>query len=142
MTNLILSQPVVFILAQLHLAGFEGYVVGGAVRDYLAGRPTTDWDFTTNATPTEIMKVFKHHFYTNEYGTVGIPFGGLLKEIKAAGWDIDESLESDPVWMDQIFEITTYRLESTYSDNRRPDQVKWGKHYATIYHDGTLLLMH
>ncbi len=46
------------ILRKLRLAGFDGFVVGGAVRDLLTGRPVDDWDFTTNAVPEEIQKVF------------------------------------------------------------------------------------
>ncbi len=124
--NLLLSQPVLYVLYALQKAGFEATVVGGAVRDILLGRPTTDWDFTTNAKPDEIMRVFPHHFYTNAFGTVGLPFAGLLKEMKAAGWHVNDELVSDPLWIDQIIDVTTYRFESGYTDNRRPDQVTWG----------------
>ena len=44
------------IVRRLEKAGFEAYVVGGSVRDILMGRPVGDWDFTTNATPEEILK--------------------------------------------------------------------------------------
>jgi len=124
--NLLLSQPVLYVLFALQQAGFEAAVVGGAVRDILLGRPTTDWDFTTNATPEEIMGVFAHHFYANSFGTVGVPFAGLLQEMQMAGWQVNSELATDPLWVDQIIDITTYRFESGYSDNRRPDQVRWG----------------
>ncbi len=124
--NLLLSQPVLYVLYVLQRAGYEGAIVGGAVRDILLGRPTTDWDFTTNARPEDIMRLFRHHFYANTYGTVGIPLPGLADEMKQSGWKVDEELIQDPMWVDQIMDITTYRFESGYSDNRRPDQVSWG----------------
>jgi tRNA nucleotidyltransferase (CCA-adding enzyme) len=85
---------------------FEIYIVGGAVRDLLMGKSATDWDFTTNATPDEMLKFLPEDaYYTNAFGTVGLP-----------------QEENTP------FEITTYRTEhGGYSDNRRPDEVKWGK---------------
>ena len=93
------------ILEKFEKAGFEIYVVGGAVRDVLTVKEAYDWDFTTNATPEEILKVFPEGFYDNQFGTVGI------------------SHESSPV----PYEITTYRTESEYTDKRRPDKVEWGK---------------
>jgi putative nucleotidyltransferase with HDIG domain len=124
--NLLLSQPVLYVLYALQRAGYEASVVGGAVRDILLGRPTTDWDFTTNARPEQIMAVFPHHFYTNTFGTVGVPFAGLVEDMIAAGWQVDPQLLHDPAWENQVIDITTYRFEFGYSDNRRPDQVQWG----------------
>ena len=84
---------------------FEIYVVGGAVRDILMGKIVYDWDFTTDAEPFEILKIYPDGFYDNLFGTVGISIDGF----------------------DRPFEITTFRTETTYSDNRRPDKVIWGK---------------
>lgn len=84
---------------------FEIYVVGGAVRDILMGKIVYDWDFTTSAEPSEILKIYPDGFYDNLFGTVGISIEGF----------------------DRPFEITTFRTETTYSDNRRPDKVSWGK---------------
>ncbi len=89
-------------------AGFEAYLVGGCVRDLFLGRKPADWDITTNATPEEIMSCFQNTFYTNDFGTVGV-----VSETD------DESLK--------VIQITPYRTESRYSDNRRPDSVKWSK---------------
>ncbi|MFA6074176.1 MAG: hypothetical protein WC758_08715, partial [Candidatus Woesearchaeota archaeon] len=86
-------------------ANFEIYVVGGAVRDILTGKIVSDWDFTTNATPEEILKIYPDGFCDNIYGTVGLTVEGY----------------------DKPFEITTFRTEHGYSDNRRPDTVSWGK---------------
>ncbi len=93
------------ILDKFEDAGYEIYVVGGVVRDAMLDRPLTDWDFTTNATPEEILKIAgEDGFYDNKYGTVGIKNG-----------------EERPL------EITTYRTEHGYSDSRHPDKVVWGK---------------
>lgn len=84
---------------------FEIYVVGGAVRDLLMGKIVYDWDFTTNATPEEILKLYPDGFYDNAFGTVGLTIEGF----------------------DYPFQITTYRTEGDYTDNRRPDKISWGK---------------
>lgn len=94
------------IVEKLENKGYQVYVVGGAVRDALMGKTIYDWDFTTNATPDEILQIFKEAFYDNKYGTVGIPA---------------EEKDLRP------YEITTFRTEHGYSDTRRPDKVEWGK---------------
>lgn len=93
--------------AALRKAGHEAYLVGGCVRDLILAKEPKDWDFTTNATPEQIQAVFPDSFYENEYGTVGVKTGAA-----------DERLA--------IVEITPYRLESGYSDKRRPDAVAFG----------------
>jgi putative nucleotidyltransferase with HDIG domain len=100
-----LPKFVLEILKKFEKAGFEIYIVGGAVRDLLMKKDSDDWDFTTNATPKEILKIFPDGFYDNIFGTVGIAH------------------KSSP----NPFEITTFRHESGYSDKRRPDKVTWGK---------------
>ncbi len=100
-----LPKFVLEILKKFEKAEFEIYVVGGAVRDLISKKIIDDWDFTTNATPEEILKIFPDGFYDNAFGTVGI------------------SHESSP----NPFEITTFRHEIGYSDKRRPDKVIWGK---------------
>ena len=94
------------IIDTFEKTGYEIYVVGGAVRDILMEKPVYDWDFTTNATPEEMLKLFKSAYYTNEFGTVGIPH-----EVEG----------------ERPYEITTFRTEYGYSDSRRPDNVEWGK---------------
>jgi poly(A) polymerase/tRNA nucleotidyltransferase (CCA-adding enzyme) len=64
-----------------------------------------DWDITTNAIPEEIIKTFPDTFYENNYGTVGV---------------VNETVSDETL---KVIEITPYRLESEYSDNRRPDKV-------------------
>lgn len=100
-----LPKYVLEIITRFEKAGFETYVVGGAVRDILMGKLVDDWDFTTKATPEEILKIFPDGFYGNIFGTVGI---------------------SHPS-SENPYEITTFRREFGYSDARRPDKVVWGK---------------
>ncbi|MEK7498217.1 MAG: HD domain-containing protein [Patescibacteria group bacterium] len=85
--------------------GFEIYIVGGSVRDLILGRMISDWDFTTNATPEEMQKFLDNAFYDNKFGTVGAPSSSGLKP----------------------HEITTFRTEHGYSDQRHPDKISWGK---------------
>lgn len=87
--------------------GYEIYIVGGSVRDMLLGKPVINWDFTTNARPEQIQKLFPHNFYENQFGTVGVP-------VEADGEQY-------------IFEVTTYRKESDYSNKRHPDTVEWSE---------------
>ena len=100
-----LPKKVLSVMSTFEEAGFEIYIVGGAVRDLLMKKIVYDWDFTTNATPEKVQKMFPDTFYTNEFGTVGLP------PVKDG---------------DRPYEITTFRTEHGYSDTRRPDKVKWG----------------
>ncbi len=110
-------------LQVLEKAGFEAYVVGGAIRDLLMKKKTYDWDFTTNAKPEEIQKIFPESFYDNQFGTVGISAEELIKQFKLKNYDFKKE-EIDPK---DIFEITTFRSEQGYTDRRHPDKVSWGK---------------
>jgi tRNA nucleotidyltransferase (CCA-adding enzyme) len=123
MHEVTLPQPVLFVLHRLHEAGYEVYIVGGAVRDILMGRQTKDWDFTTNATPEQIQTVFPKNFYDNAFGTVGISVPSLFGQMRKNGWSV---MEID-MWQHQIFEVTTFRKEYGYSDKRRPDHIVWGE---------------
>lgn len=98
---------VTHVTTTLENAGFEAHLVGGCVRDLLLGRSPSDWDITTNAKPEEIEALFEHAFYENDFGTVGV---------------VDDNATDEAV---KIVEVTTYRTESTYSDNRRPDSVSF-----------------
>lgn len=86
---------------------FEVYFVGGSVRNLLLKKEIKDWDLTTNATPDEILKIFKDGFYDNKFGTVGVP------------------VEIDGI--KKVVEVTTYRTETEYKDKRHPGSVSWGK---------------
>ncbi len=101
-----LPESVRQILEKFTKAGYEIYIVGGAVRDSLMGRISNDWDFTTNATPEEILKVIPGGLYNNDFGTV---------------------FTDNPDDPDIPHEITTFRKEEGYSDARHPDKITWGK---------------
>jgi len=103
-----LPQQAQTIIDALNKAGYEIFAVGGSVRDLLMGRKTHGWDFTTNAVPEKILKVFPDSFYDNQFGTVGVKIR-----------DKDETVLD-------IFEITTYRSEKGYTDFRHPDKISWG----------------
>lgn len=104
-----IPEEVSRVVFGLEKAGFESYLVGGCVRDLMLGREPKDWDVTTDATPEEIIKVFPHTFYENKYGTVGVVSDDAA----------DERLK--------VIEVTPFRLESGYSDKRRPDSVSFSK---------------
>lgn len=90
-------------------AGFQAYLVGGAVRDIFLEKEASDWDVTTNATPQDVISLFSFVVPTGiEHGTVTVHF--KKTEI----------------------EVTTFRTESGYSDGRHPDSVNYA---ATIEED-------
>lgn len=92
------------ILDALNNNGFEAFVVGGCVRDSLLGFTPKDYDVTTNARPDEIKDVFR------EYRTIdtGVKFG-----------TVTVISEGNPI------EVTTYRIDGDYNDNRRPEFVSF-----------------
>lgn len=111
-----LPNEVKIILDKFTNAGYQIYIVGGAVRNLLMDQDVKDWDFTTDAKPEEILKVlqegflerssqkgstFGEPFYDNKFGTVGLAVGK------------------------GIFEITTMRKEGLYKDHRHPLEVSW-----------------
>jgi len=112
-----IPQEVKQVLHALTDAGFEAYIVGGCVRDISVNRIPKDWDVTTSAKPTEVQEIFPDSFYENDFGTVGVKVNPFLAVGK-------KDREHD------VIEVTTYRVESTYSDNRRPNEVTFAKTLA------------
>ena len=105
-----LKNPIImgafYILKKLEEAGYSAYIVGGYVRDLVCGfkNLSTDIDITTSAEPKDIKKVFKHTFDKGiKYGTVGV----LIDEV--------------------AYDVTTYRSEKNYQDNRHPESVVFTK---------------
>lgn len=84
--------------------GYSAYVVGGCVRDSLLNRNPNDWDICTSATPTEMMAVFKD-FQIIE---TGLQHGTITVVV-----DTD------------TYEVTTFRIDGEYTDNRRPNSVSF-----------------
>ncbi len=97
--------------------GFEAYLVGGCVRDLITGRTPKDWDITTNATPDQIQEVFadRKTVYENTFGTVTV----IDMAPEATEREVSREIKAEEV------QITTYRSEGGYSDNRRPDSVSY-----------------
>jgi len=90
------------IIHTLQNHGHSAYVVGGCVRDSILGRIPHDWDICTSATPNEMLEIFKDKKVIEtglQHGTITVVVNG------------------------EPYEITTYRIDGVYSDNRRPDSV-------------------
>lgn len=89
--------------------GFDAFLVGGAVRDVFLNKQADDWDVATNATPEQVMSLFKFVVPTGiAHGTVTVHF---------------EKIE---------IEVTTFRTDGKYSDGRHPDKVEYA---STIKQD-------
>jgi tRNA nucleotidyltransferase (CCA-adding enzyme) len=104
--KIILPEYITDFMNTVKAAGHEVYLVGGAVRDLLLNKETTNWDFTTSAVPEKILELFPDAFYHNTYGTVSIPV-----------------VHGD---VPMVFEITPFRIEGSYSDHRHPEEITWG----------------
>lgn len=106
-----LPDYVLYVLKKLSSRGFEAYIVGGCVRDIMLQKIPSDFDITTNALPFEIKKCFEEHKIIDigeKHGTVTI----IIDSRK--------------------IEITTYRIDGTYSNNRHPDKVTFS---CNLYDD-------
>lgn len=99
-----LPSEVRLIIERLNKNGFEGYAVGGCIRDLILNKTPYDWDITTSAKPNEILDIFSD-FKTAD---TGIKHGTVTV-----------------IMNHKPFEITTYRTEGSYSDNRHPDKVEF-----------------
>ncbi len=90
------------VLWELNNSGYEGFFVGGVVRDIILNKKINDIDIATNATPDKVMKLFKRTIPTGiKHGTVMV------------------------IFEDISFEVTTFRSDGKYLDFRHPDQVKF-----------------
>ena len=97
-----MPKDVKYIINTLEKNGYEAYAVGGCVRDAIIGKEPNDWDITTNATPMQVKKLFKHTIDT------GIQHGTVTIMIDKVG-----------------YEVTTYRIDGKYADGRHPDKVEF-----------------
>ncbi|OGI27198.1 MAG: hypothetical protein A2359_01570 [Candidatus Moranbacteria bacterium RIFOXYB1_FULL_43_19] len=135
-----IPKPIIEIIQKLEAAGFEAYVVGGCVRDLLMDVGPKDWDVTTNAKPEEITKIFPDSFYENKFGTVGVKIPKITNQSSAKsklGFSLPTTKQpeflkaklfnSSKPSFSEVVEVTTYRIESKYSDKRHPDEVKFAK---------------
>ncbi|MCL1846181.1 MAG: polynucleotide adenylyltransferase [Defluviitaleaceae bacterium] len=88
------------IINTLAAAGHEAFIVGGCVRDMIRGAIPVDWDIATSALPDEVKALFSRTFDSGiKHGTVSVLSGG------------------------DVCEVTTYRVDGEYLDNRRPSEV-------------------
>ncbi len=97
-----LPQNVDYIINELMNNGYEAYAVGGCIRDSILGREPEDWDITTSARPMEVKKLFRRTVDT------GIQHGTVTVMLDREG-----------------YEVTTYRIDGEYEDNRRPRSVEF-----------------
>lgn len=97
-----ISKDIKQIFDTLSKNGYEAYLVGGCVRDFLLGKEPHDYDITTNATPEQVKSLFAKTIDTGiKHGTVTVCLG------------------------DGQYEITTFRKDGDYSDGRHPDTVEF-----------------
>ena len=110
------------VTRDLQEAGFEAYLVGGCVRDLCMGKEPKDWDITTSATPEQVMTVFSELKTVNEntFGTVTV-----LNMAPEAGVVEGESVPRVIPDLDNQVQVTTYRSEGNYADNRHPGMVSY-----------------
>lgn len=99
-----LTHEVRYIIDKLYSGGYRADVVGGAVRDHLLGRPSFDYDITTAATPDEVKEIFSSHKTVD----TGIKHGTVTLVLDGGN-----------------YEITTWRVDGDYLDNRHPDSVSF-----------------
>lgn len=104
MERLNLPNSVELILNRLSDNGFGAYVVGGCVRDSIMGIPPHDWDICTSALPVQIIEVFSDF----KVVPTGLQHGTVTVVID-----------------NHEFEITTFRIDGEYKDNRRPESVEF-----------------
>lgn len=99
-----IDEGALFILETLESHGFEAYIVGGCVRDSLLSKTPQDWDICTNAFPDDVKRC-----------TAPLPV-------------IETGIQHGTVtviYQHMPYEVTTYRMEEGYSDNRHPDVIKF-----------------
>lgn len=104
--NIILPSTIECVLSTLENSGYECYIVGGCVRDFLMNKTPHDYDVTTSATPDQIKECFRCYKVIE----TGIKHGTVTVIID-----------------DKSIEITTYRIDGDYKDNRHPERVEFSK---------------
>lgn len=104
-----LTRGVKYIIDKLYGSGYEAYIVGGAVRNSLLSKTVDDYDITTSASPSEVKRIFADLRTVDtgiKHGTVTVLYEGVP------------------------YEVTTYRLDGEYSDNRHPLSVEFTRNLS------------
>jgi len=107
--NIFIPEVVELAIKKLNNNGFDAYVVGGCVRDSILGIEPSDWDITTSALPHNIINCFENYKIIEtglKHGTVAV------------------------IIYDMLIEITTFRIDGEYKDNRRPNEVQFTSEIA------------
>jgi tRNA nucleotidyltransferase (CCA-adding enzyme) len=106
--NMNFPKEVEGVVKKIEKEGYEAFLVGGCVRDMLLGSEPQDFDVATNASPEEVAKIFKRSFYDNKFGTVTVLTNSKEERLKK-------------------IEVTTYREEENYKDQRHPEKINFVK---------------
>jgi poly(A) polymerase len=97
------GDQAVAIVKRLREEGYESYLAGGCVRDFLLNKTPQDYDIATSARPEDVQRIFPRTV------PVGAQFGVVLVMLE-----------------DQSFEVASFRFDGPYLDGRRPSQVRYG----------------
>ena len=124
-----IPKDVLFLFYSFEKAGYQLFLVGGCVRDFLIGRPIHDWDMCTNAKPEQIIELIDKLAETQDtleriYRPIYSLYADEFKKIEFK--TIATGLKHGTVTVvvnGTPYEITTYRRDGNYSDGRHPDNV-------------------
>lgn len=103
----IILDNAVEVLKKIESAGFKAYVVGGFVRDFYRNKENSDVDICTSAKPSDLKNIFGENLSLDQYGSLILNYN------------------------EHLYEITTFRRESRYLDNRHPTKVKFVNNLKT-----------
>lgn len=100
-----IPNTALYIIDKLIDNNFDAYIVGGCVRDSIIGNVPNDYDICTSALPQQVKDIFSK---TNKIYDTGLKHGTITINVN-----------------DDLYEVTTFRTESDYTDNRHPDKVSF-----------------
>src|SRR5438876_3128972 len=135
-----LTNQAISIVGKLREKGYEGYLVGGCVRDLLLGRDPADYDVATDATPDQVMRIFPETYAVGaQFGVVLVPIPESEREKQASkSANVSTLCDSAPGSTSEeaevrghrhkaCVEVATFRCDIGYSDGRHPDEVHFSR---------------
>jgi len=123
-----MRQHATNIVRELRSRGFQAYLAGGCVRDTLLGLAPTDYDVATDATPTEVMRIFPETWAVGaQFGVVLVPLRTPNQAKEGSAGHPAESRSVVPSEHPNYIEVATFRNDGTYTDGRHPDRVSYSK---------------